>query len=69
MRYDVWLSKGGGERQIVLEDDRQLAKDDVFSYERDSYKVTSFAPSHDDFDAVVFADWIGEVGIGEMLSP
>jgi hypothetical protein len=69
VRYDAWLSKGGGERRATLERDAPLEKDDTFSVESESYQVTSVGPGDGDFDGIVFAEWIGEVGPGQVLPP
>jgi hypothetical protein len=59
--YDAWISKGGGERQIVLERDEPLAEGDTFEHERDSYRVVRIHPGHHDFAALITGEWIGEV--------
>jgi hypothetical protein len=51
----------------VVERDAPLAVDDTFAHERDSYRVTGIQPGHDEFDAVVTAEWIGEVGVGQFV--
>jgi hypothetical protein len=67
--YDAWLSKGGGQRRVELRWDKPLAEDDVFTYDRDIYKVTAIHPGGDDFEAVIEADWqdVGEVGTGQFV--
>jgi hypothetical protein len=67
--YDAWLSKGGGERRVEIRRDKPLAKGDVFTYDRNIYKVTAVHPGGDDFDAIIEAEWqdVGEVGTGQFL--
>lgn len=69
VRYDVWISKGCLEWQIMLDRDEPFAKDDIFSYGPDSYRVNGIQPGYDEFDAVVLTEWIGDVGIGTSLPP
>jgi hypothetical protein len=67
VRYDAFLSKSGGENRIVLETEAELRKGDDFKHGLDVYSVTSVQPGHDDFDAVLRADWIGDVQPGRFV--
>ena len=39
-----------------------MKEGDVIHHQMETYRVTSVSPGHDEFDAVVFAEWIGRVG-------
>jgi hypothetical protein len=67
--YDAWLSKGGGERRVELRWHKPLVVDDVFTYDREIYKVTALHPGHDEFDAVIAAAWqdVGRLGTAQFI--
>ena len=67
MLYEARLSTGGTESKVSIERVAPFAKDDTFRIEMDMYQVTEIGPGHDEFDAVVFADWIGRVQPDELL--
>jgi hypothetical protein len=63
--YDAYLSKGAGERQVTLECDKALAPGDPFSYENETYSVVHVQPGHDEFEALIEAEWKGTWGPGQ----
>lgn len=60
MRYDAWLSRGAGERRVVLETETRFSVGDEFKHEMEVNVVRSLNPGHDEFDAVITADLIGD---------
>ena len=64
--YEVFLARGGPEPRVVIEDGRTLKAGDFIHYELETYGVASVVEGHDEFDGVVFAEWVGEVGPGEI---
>jgi len=69
MLYEAFLADGDADPRMALEDDRELKAGDFIRHQMETYRVTRVAPGHDEFDAVVFAEWIGKVGPGEILPP
>jgi hypothetical protein len=67
--YDAWLSKGGGERRVELQWRKPLVVDDVFTYDREIYKVTALHPGNDEFVAVIAAEWqdVGRLGTAQFI--
>lgn len=62
MLYEAFLAHGGAEPRVPLEDDRMLRADDLIQHDMKTYRVTNVQPGHDEFDRVVFAEFVGAVG-------
>jgi hypothetical protein len=60
MRYDAWLSRGGGERRVLLDIETRFEEGDEFKYELEVFRVTKVEEGHGPFDAVLFAELIGD---------
>jgi hypothetical protein len=56
VRYEMYLFKGGAERRVELDLDVQFKPGDEFRYGPEIYVVDRVESSHDEFDAVLFAD-------------
>jgi hypothetical protein len=62
MVYEAFLAQGGEARRVLLEDDRELKADDLLTYESKTYVILSVEQRQDEIAAVVFAEYVGEVG-------
>jgi hypothetical protein len=60
VRYDAFLSRGGAERRVVVDIPNVLEESQEFRLAREVYKVTAIHAGHDDFDAVLEAELIGD---------
>jgi hypothetical protein len=60
------LVKDGGEEHVVHERDEPFVLGDAITHEPGVYSVIRLEPGHGDFDALVVAEWRGEVGVGQF---
>lgn len=58
--YDAWLTRGAAERRETLDTQTVFKEGDEFRHGREVYKVTGVQPGHGPFDAVLFAELIGD---------
>jgi hypothetical protein len=58
--YDAFLSRGGAERREPLDTPTVFEVGDEFRLGREVYRVTNLQEGHDEFDAVLTAELIGD---------
>ena len=59
--YDAWLSRGGVEQRETLDTPTEFKVGDEFRHGLEVFRVTGITEGHGAFDAVLFAELVGDV--------